>query len=274
MAKYITFSFILMYASLCCGDIVLKSGSSTAIFAKKLNYGLLEYTHKDVVVCNTMGYNGSVIAPEPGKFIGIGHKEGGVEQFVSLTLNIDGKEIQQIDGEYSGKIIKIRRTTRLDNVELVNSVTMKGDIFETNVQFKTLETQKVALFYVHQYCWSEKMNHFIAEFTDSSSFSHTFNSGNSFVLSGNPRHARWFALYDNVAKCGIAGAYDDATAQMGHSRFWDRINTHKLYYVPDFPKTLESGWSSPVYTFRFAAFMAEETNWKNTAETLGVLLSK
>lgn len=247
-------------------DVVLKSGDYRAVYQSRINYAVNEIFYGDTVLCNSMGYNGSILAPDPGKFIGAGHKEGGQEKLVALQLVVDGKLIAEPCGEYTGEKLEFKRVTRLDNVELTNLVRLSPAGYETEVQFRVMADQKIASFYIHQYCWSEKLTAFIAAMSDGSMRIHEFKSTNGWFLHNERSHTGWFALYNPESRTGVVCGYPAATTQAGHSRFWDRVNTHKLYFQPRYPAVLKAGYVSPVYTLRFKGFASGATDWRKTAE--------
>ena len=97
-------------------------------------------------------------------------------------------------------------------------------------------------------------------------FSGKFESKGAFHLHRTALRTLWFAMYIPESQIGFTAILDDDTAMAGGCRFWDRSNSHKLYYQPGFAKELQAGWKSMVYTMTIKGFTAPEASWKAAAE--------
>lgn len=230
-------------------------------------------SYKNVVICNGNGYNATIVIlpsiPEVKgpRFIGSGHKEGGVEKILSLEVITDGvSDTNPGRKVFNGSNVKVIRISQCDKLKVTYTIEVSADGVKVSSQIEALENQALAGIYVHQFCFTEKTSEWIARMHNDAMFSGKFESKGAFHLHRTALRTLWFAMYIPESQIGFTAILDDDTAMAGGCRFWDRSNSHKLYYQPGFAKELQAGWKSMVYTMTIKGFTAPEASWKAAAE--------
>lgn len=247
-------------------DLVLSSGDYRVAILKLgdkfCSIGMIWY--KDALLCNTNGFNSSVLAPQPAKFIGAGHKEGGLELVLETEVIADEQKIENPFGIISGKKVIWKKKSRLDKILLDYEVCVEADKITFSAGWEASEDQPVATFYLHQFCFTEKSSAWMAQTMDSKLLSGEFVSDGKFQNTGG-HFTRWLASYFPQEKVGFTGLLDEAAATAGHCRIWDRTNYHKLYYQLDLPDVVKAGHHSQTRTFTIKAFSATDEDWQKNA---------
>jgi hypothetical protein len=228
--------------------------------------------YKGVKICNGNGYNSTIVIlpsiPEVKgpRFIGSGHKEGGREKVLSVDITCDGNTAPApANGTVTGKSIKVVRISMCAELKVTYITELSAEGIKVSSQIEAVKDQPLAGIYVHQFCFSEKTASWISRMHNNAMFSGDFNSKGGFHLHRTNLRTFWFAMFIPEAKTGFSVILDEDTAMAGGCRFWDRSNSHKLYYQPGFDKVLKAGYKSIAYTMEIKGFNAESGNWKDVA---------
>ena len=239
-------------------DIPLSCGKSQIMLDGKNAFAFKEWQFDGKVICCDAGFNGTVIANAPGKFIGVGHHEGGSEIFDDLNIAIA-----------AGNELHWKRKTRLGNLQI--SLDYHSTEMETlsSCRYQAADIQKIALFYVHQYSWSTEFDRYIFLDGNGSWQSGDCQSQGEMIYFG---HCRCAALFAPAYQLAIAFAPDPRLTEIATGKLWDRHIYHKFYCELDFKGDIPAGEISPEFIIRQTILPAAEENFTGTvkawAETL------
>jgi hypothetical protein len=70
--------------------VTIETRDLTVEFAGDRAWTIHRILHKGAVVADKKGFYGTVYAAQPGKWIGTGHNEGGIEKVQQVSLMVDG----------------------------------------------------------------------------------------------------------------------------------------------------------------------------------------
>ena len=73
------------------GDYTLVSGDYRICISPKYKHTIRSIEWKGYMIGTATGYYGAIVIPAPGKYIGAGHTEGGVEDVKSVIAVCDGR---------------------------------------------------------------------------------------------------------------------------------------------------------------------------------------
>jgi hypothetical protein len=225
-------------------DMKISCRGGELTLAGKYAFALQEWKYGSAVICCQEGFNGTVIANAPGKFIGVGHNEGGTEKFLDFALAVDGRACPEFRGEFSGENAIYLRKTLLENLQVQIKSTFSGSEMLNSCTFQAADEQKTALFYCHQYSWATHFDRFIFQDEKGSWENGICRSTGEMIYWGKFRCA---ALFSPEHQLAIAFAPDPELARISTGKLWDRHIYHKFYCELDPAETIPAGTVSPEY---------------------------
>ena len=195
------------------------------------------------VVCCDCGWNGTVIANAPEKFVGVGHTEGGVETAVDFEISADGRDVGGFKTALHCSSAEYQRITMLDHLQLAIRTEVHPEEFFSGCSYLALADQNIELFYAHQYSWSTAFDRFRYQSLDGKWHEGTLHSRGEMIYWQRIRCAVLFAPAYGMA---VAFAPDPASCRIATGKLWDRAIYHKFYLELD-QKGVIPAWSkSPV----------------------------
>ena len=99
------------------GDYTLVSGDYRICISPKYKHTIRSIEWKGYMIGTATGYYGAIVIPAPGKYIGAGHTEGGVEDVKSVIVVCDGRKVdpeaEKVMGrtDYCGENLRIRQSS-------------------------------------------------------------------------------------------------------------------------------------------------------------------
>lgn len=251
-------------------EYFMESGDYRVRISAKFKHTIRQIIWKKFEIARPTGYYGAILAPAPGKFIGAGHKEGGVEKVLSVKVVCDGKNIEPAARlVLKGKKITVDKISRfadlLFNIRL--ELTPEG-LIETK-RFVALADQKVHLFYAHIYCFNKSFTDYYALSDTGKVISGKFSLPKLNKLPKDRKNlkkawhvrsdVRYASEYDAAAKKGVLLYYPQVIKGKLHkSTFWEVPYAYMKYYmVTDVPARIPANWESPAYTVAVRCFEAD-----------------
>lgn len=243
----------------------LISGAYEVEITPTYAYTITGIAFEGVQLGDRTGFYGTVIAPQPGKYIGSGHKEGGAERVEAIMLDVDGETTIPLAGRsYHGQCLRLTKLARLDQLRFEVVIELSVDGIKENKRYEALGDQPIHQFAVYAYCWNVSTTEWIARLPDGETREGTFRNDNGWQLKADPK---WAAVYDPGTKKGILMLHPEIIPGMGvRSAFWDVPRRYHKYDVfpkvtNPIPKGEKSGW----YRLTIKGFSADEAAWKETA---------
>ncbi len=279
--KYFVLTLIFMFAVTVSaevpafdGEFTLKSGPYEVGITGKYKYCISFIKYGGFLIGNRKGFYGTILATASAKFIGAGHREGGVEKVESVDVLVDGKTVKLKAGAVlSGKKIEFRKVSIEDQLRVFVTMILDGKTIRIDKHFEALGPQKIYSFYIFQYCWSEKTAEWIAGRPDGSTVSGKFKSDKGWHLR-RERELNWYSVYAPGAETGIVGYFAEYFPGQGSYMLWDKGVYHKFYFSARLPKLAPKGYKSKNYTMILKGFNVKPDGWKKDAERLAAGLRK
>jgi len=218
----------------------------------------------------SVGFGGFVMAYPEAKFIGSGHTEGGREAVESVTLKVDGKEIELPFGQTLDVIGEavLTKSSRLNgDVVLHTELRLTPDVIEEKVRAEITGDAEVDYVYPFMYSWTPSTELWMAETETGEVIEGAFDCGGDWELNKN---VRWSSVYDPKDSIAASVVYSGDLPKGSFTKFWDLDRYHKQYFVltqkkGNLPKGEVFELSAKVHISR----PADETEWKN--KTLKVM---
>ena len=267
MKNLILTAMILMTAAASAFDYDLVSGDYRITVTAKIKHTIRKIAWKGYTAGTPTGYYGAIVMPAPGKYIGAGHKEGGVETVLAVSVICDGKPVvPEAKMEIKGQRIVVDKISRFDHclfrVQLI--LTPEG-LIETK-RFIAEADQNFHLFYAHIYCFDKDMTDFFALKADGKTVRGHFAKNKKYDWHINSE-VKYVAEYNAVQKKGALLYYPEiipGTARKG--TIWEVLNGYnKFYMMTKLPKKVPAGWKSPTYTVILRGFEAENADGMQAA---------
>lgn len=188
------------------------------------------------------GHYGMVVCFPKGEWVGTGHREGGVEKVLSVSLSVDGKPTPIVSGsEISGKeITLVKRSLYRDHIQALVTLTIKGDQIIEKVSVDFLGDVAIEYWYPFMYVWPETTTHWAALNLKGERISGEFESNKGWQLQ---QDVRWTALYDPKLGIGALTRFPEGfpAGQGRRHAYWDLQAYHKQYFMAIANKTVPSG---------------------------------
>ena len=263
---------------LSAGDIVLQSGPYKVHYDESAFYCSAQYFYDGTEIGGRKGFYGSILSTTgPNKFIGAGHKEGGCEKLLSMTIRADGIDQKVGNRLYTGKELQLEKVSMLGNLKMTVRHTVTPEQIVIRKQYEALDDQPIHSFYIYQFCWSNRNDLWMAGRPDGSTLDGKFNSDEGWFLCRKHHEPEllWFAQYNSDAGKGIIGFFGKYFKTQGSYMFWDRKIYHKFYFSARTPKPAKKGYRSPEYVMILKGFSAAKTDWQEKVKSeTAVLLEK
>lgn len=240
------------------GDYTLVSGDYEICISPKYKHTIRRIEWKKYAIGTPTGYYGAIVIPAPGKYIGAGHTEGGVEDVKSVNVACDGREVDPgAEKVIRGDKITVEKISRFDNLlfRVRLELTPEG-LIETK-RFVAQADQKFQLFYAHIFCFDKKTTDYLAQ-TDRGRLVSGKFTGERIAWHVNS-NVKYVAQYNAEKKIG-AMLYYPAVIEgaVRKACIWEVPKAyHKFYMMTKVPKHVPAGWQSPVYTVMLRCFESE-----------------
>ena len=99
------------------GDYTLVSGDYRICISPKYKHTIRSIEWKGYMIGTATGYYGAIVIPAPGKYIGAGHTEGGVEDVKSVIAVCDGRKVDpKAEKVIRGERITVEKISGFDNL--------------------------------------------------------------------------------------------------------------------------------------------------------------
>lgn len=257
--------------------MTLESGKYKIVFRDMPHRWSINKFYCDGVELGTpTGYYSNVMSPSSGKYIGAGHTEGGLEQFLEGSVSVDGGEAVPVaEGVYKGEKVVFKKTSMLANIKLSCTYTLTPEGLRADKQFTALKDQPVHQFYMWQFCWNKKTTDYLFIRKGGSVVKGKFINDNKMRVYGEPE-AYFFSQYLPDGKYATVNFFPDFGKFTGKNLLWDVAKAyHKYYFWVDLPKVVKAGYTSPMYSMIAKAFPAEDlADWENKAKAEAAALLK
>ena len=257
--------------------MTLESGKYKVVFRDMPHrWSIIQIFCDGVELGTPTGYYSNVMSPYSGKYIGAGHTEGGLEQFLEGSVSVDGGEAVPVaEGIYKGEKVVFKKTSMLANIKLSCTYTLTPEGLRADKQFTVLKDQPVHQFYMWQFCWNKNTTDYLYIRKDGSAVKGKFLNDNKMRVYGE-REAYFFSQYLPSAKYATVNFIPDFGKFTGINLLWDVGRAyHKYYYWVDLPKVVKAGYTSPVYSMIAKAFPAENlAEWESKAKAEAAALLK
>jgi len=241
-------------------------------FAGERAWTFQRILHQGSVVAGPAGFCGTVYAAEPGKWIGTGHHEGGLEQVESVTLTVDGKDCELVNlTVYPGRRAVLHKRSRMGPFRLEAIYTITDDSIEEEHRYEALEEAKVSTLYAFMHTWLPQSTEWLALKTDGSEVAGVFANDSDFELK---QDVKWTASYNPANRRVMLAWYPKPLAGQGlRTAYWDKTVYHKLY------NQIYANTTVPAGTKFTAAVVirgveTEATEWKATVRKLAASMGK
>lgn len=228
-------------------DYTLASGDYRVTVSPKYAHTLRTISWRGHEIGRETGFYGTVLTYEPGKMVGAGHTEGGVENVLSVSLQVDGREVQpEAGGSWRGDELTLEKISRLDRSIFRNQIRVTPDGITEQKFFVAAEPQPFHRLSVNLYCWDKATTDWFAETAGGQRLDGKFSGEKRFLLRSD---VKWAAIYDAGARRGILAWYPEVIKGAIHKAcFWEVPGRyHKFYMMADVPKLAPAGWRSPLY---------------------------
>ena len=271
MSKKLLTALFMAALSLQLGayEYFMESGDYRVRISAKFKHTIRQIVWKKFEIGRPTGYYGAILVPKPGKFIGAGHTEGGMEEVLAVKIDCDGKSLEPAPRlVLKGKKITVDKISRFANL-LFNirlELTPEG-LIETK-RFVALAEQKIHLFYAHIYCFNKSFTDYYALSDTGKVISGKFSLPKLDKLPKDRKNlkkawhvrsdVRYTSEYDAAAKKGVLLYYPQVIKGKLHkSTFWEVPYAYMKYYmVTDVPGVVPANWESPTYTVAVRCFEA------------------
>lgn len=280
MKFFTTLAAVFGCVLMLCGApklMTLESGKYKVVFQDMPHrWSITNFFCDGVELGTKTGYYSNVMCPKSGKYIGAGHTEGGLEQFLEGSVSVDGGEAVPVaEGVYKGEKVVFKKTSMLANIKLSCTYTLTPEGLRADKQFTALKDQPVHQFYMWQFCWNKKTTDYLFIRKDGSVKKDKFINDNKWRVYGEPE-AYFFSQYLPDGKYATVNFFPDFGKFTGKNLLWDIANAyHKYYFWVDLPKVVKAGYTSPMYSMIAKAFPAEDlAEWENKAKAEAAALLK
>lgn len=206
----------------------------------------------------------------PGRWLGTGHREAGTEQVQKVTLTVDGREVDPLQGgHFSGDVVELIKESTLANALALKTVfRLDRGTFVTEHFVEVYKDIDLLMAYAFMYPWSEETTAWMAKLVDGEVIEGGFDDQRTWELR---KDVEWTAIYHPQAGVAAWIGFDEnsrAGAGIRHG-FWNVKNRyHKQYYQPWGRVSLTVGqqfkWRAEA---RFLS--VEEGQWKEAVLGLG-----
>ena len=258
-------------------QMTLESGKYKVVFQDMPHrWSITNFFCDGVELGTKTGYYSNVMCPKSGKYIGAGHTEGGLEQFLEGTVSVDGGAAEPVkEGVFKGEKIVFKKTSMLANLKLTCIYTLTPEGLRADKQFTALKDQPVHQFYMWQFCWNRKTTDYLFIRKGGDVVKGKFLNDKKMRVYGEPE-AYFFSQYLPEGKYATVNFFPDFGKFTGKNLLWDVGRAyHKYYFWVDLPKVVKAGYTSPVYSMIACAFPAENIEqWKEKAQAEAEALLK
>ena len=240
-------------------NYTLVSGDYKICVSAKNKHTIRSIEWRGYQIGTPSGYYGAIVIPAPGKYIGAGHTEGGVEDVKSVSVACDGKKIApEAAPVIQGRKITVEKVSQFDNAlfRIRLELTPEG-LIETK-RFVAQADQNFQLFYAHIFCFDKATTDYLAKTAGGKILSEKFtgervrwhvNSNVKYIVQYNASRKSAVMLYYPTV---IEGALRKAC-------IWEVPRAYnKFYMMTKVPKVAPAGWQSPVYTVILRCFEADD----------------
>ncbi|NOZ23132.1 MAG: hypothetical protein GXP25_18820, partial [Planctomycetes bacterium] len=146
------------------GEFSIASGDYEVQVSMKYAWTIRKIIFQGQELGRDTGFYGTIFAPAPGKFIGAGHTQGGLEKVESFELRVGRKKVKpKADGRYEGKTVTYEKSSLLDHLRVYVKLELTRDGIVMHKTWEALEDQKAKSLYLYQFCWSADTKEWIAE---------------------------------------------------------------------------------------------------------------
>lgn len=264
---------LMLFGFAAFADLTLESGPYKVVLSEKEHFSIAQVWFGGYEIGTRTGYYGTILAPDPNKFIGSGHTEGGAEQLQSLSVEADGKQIEERNGVFSGNLIKFTKITRLGNLLVTIDTVITPEEIRIDKKWVAEAEQKIHSFYIFQYCWNAKTDSWIVGYDEPDKFkTGTFADNEKFILSSEA-DVLWCAVYSTADKKGVMTFFNKYFANQGVCLLWDRQYYHKFYFWPKYPAVVPRGYQSPEYSIIIKG-LGESSDWMKEARSQALVFEK
>ncbi len=187
------------------------------------------------------GHYGMVVCFPRGEWVGTGHREGGVEEVIAVSLTVDGKPVSIASGaEISGgEIILTKQSLYRDNIQAAVKLTIRDNRIVEHVLVDFLGDTEIQYWYPFMYVWPITTTHWKALSLKGEQLSGKFEN-EGWKLQDD---VRWTAVYDPKLQFGALTRFPE-TFPLGQGRrhaYWDRPVYHKQYFMAAMNHTFPAG---------------------------------
>ena len=211
------------------------------------------------------GFYGAVLWTGPAKFIGTGHREGGVEIVTNLSLVVDGEARAVVPGSvYAGKRLVLTKRSLIAHLGAEAVLNMDTNGVGESLRVTARESQSVEGMYVFMHPFTTATREWIAG-KGTNVYGGELRSDNDWELR---RQVDWVGLYSPGDELGVVVAYPEAYEVAGiKNGIWDLTRYHKLYLQAMAKRTFAPG-ETQAWTMRFRCFRTPPGAWRLEAHRI------
>lgn len=262
------FAVFGMFFALTAAQMSMESGKYKVVFSDMPHrWSIIQIFCDGVELGTNTGYYSNIMSPTPGKYIGAGHNEGGLEVFLEGTVTVDeNAPVPVAAGVFKGNKVVFRKSSTLADVKMMVTYTLTPEGLRIDKQFTALKEQPLHQLYIWQFCWNVQSSDYLFIRRNGTVGKGTFLNDEKMRVYGE-REAYFFSQYLPQAKYATVNFMPEFGRVTGINLLWDRKVYHKYYYWIDLPKTLPAGYTSPVVSMIVRAFpAADKAEWESKAQ--------
>jgi len=208
------------------------------------------------------GFYGAVLWTGPAKFIGTGHREGGVEMVTNLSLFVDGEARAVVPGAvYAGNRLVLTKRSLIDHLGAEAVLSMDANGVGESLRVTAVESQSVEGMYVFMHPFTTATREWVAG-KGTNVYGGELRSDNDWELR---RQVEWVSLYSPADELGVVVAYPEAYEVAGiKNGIWDLTRYHKLYLQAMAKRTFTPG-ETQAWSMRLRCFRKPPGEWRAEA---------
>ncbi len=259
--------------------LTVKAGDLTVNFeGPKRRWTIESIKFGDVLVAPATGASGTVFNfPDIG-FIGTAHHENETEPVDDLQFFIDGKKLDEVPAELSGKTFRLERKSHVKTFSLEGSIEIRDNRLWETATFRLpahAEPVPLKLVYHFMHPWHVDSTHYMAgrdgEIIAEGELDRSEEADHKFYVN---QAADWIAIYNENTKTFIVSYLQEKPdVSTAIAAIWNVHGAYRKFYLRCFTDDIVPADFDGTYRLVTGFATAEADAWQKAAEALAVELS-
>ena len=249
-------------------SIWMKSGNIKVRLDSKKRWNINRIEWKSALLCldTPAAHYGMTCRPQGSPhFVGSGHTESGIgEEVADIHFFVDGKEVTPGKELLSGKVIGMKKTSKILDFEVVYTFEIKDDIISEVTQITAKKEMKLRQLYCFMHPWTIRFTDYLAVFADGKKLVAKFISDEKHR---NRKFAPCASWYDRKSGIGVSTVIEQPEFSRNLERLlWDRKCYRKDYLLVVSNSTFPAG-KTATYRAKTGFFRQKDAKlWITDAE--------